>query len=115
MKNIILGIYLLLSSSGLVLFKLGANENPIISFTEGIFGIKLSYLSLLGILCYGFSFFVYLGLISRFNLSYIVPLTTGIMQIIILLASFYIFKENITFYNIIGVILVIAGVIFINQ
>lgn len=114
MKVFMIGIYLLLSSAGLILFKLGVNNNPIISSSQGFLNLKIGYLSLSGVVCYGCSFLLYLGLVSKYNLSYIIPITTGIMQIIILLASSIIFKETITFTQIIGVILVVIGVAFIN-
>lgn len=114
MKFLITAIYLLLTSSGLVLFKLGANDCTTFSLAKGIVNFKISLLSIAGIICYGISFILYLGLVSKLNLSYIVPVTTGIMQILILLASIYIFKETVTLTNIIGVIVVLVGIALIN-
>lgn len=109
-----MGIYMALSASGLILFKLGASNKVILSISQGIFNFKIGYLSIFGILCYGCSFIIYLGLVSKYNLSYLVPVTSGIIQILILLASYYIFDEVVTVPNVIGVIFVVIGVCLIN-
>lgn len=114
MKFVMIGIYLILSASGLIFFKLGSENNILCSFTKGILNFKIGYLSILGIICYGCSFVLYLGLVSKYNLSYIVPVTTGIMYIIILVASSVLFKEVITGTHIIGAILVLSGVTLLN-
>ena len=48
------------------------------------------------------------------NLSYITPICTGVSQIMILLASWLILKEQLTGLNIAGAALVIAGVVIMN-
>lgn len=114
MKIIVMTIYLILSASGLILFKLGATGDAIISFNRGLVNIKVSLMSLAGLVCYVCSFIIYLAMISKYNLSYIVPVTTGIMQVIMLIAAVAIFKETITALHVIGVIVILAGVFLIN-
>lgn len=107
-------VYLLLSASGLVFFKMGAETGFKVSIANGVFSFRVGGLSFLGIICYGCSFILYLGLVSKYNLSYLVPVTTGIMYVIILIASYVFFQEQITITHIIGCILVLAGVTLIN-
>ena len=114
MQWVIIAIYLLLSASGLILFKLGSEIGVAMSITNKIFSLKIGFVSLLGIVCYGCSFLIYLGLVSKLNLSYLVPVTTGIMYVIILVASAVIFKESISTHHIFGCVLVLAGVVLIN-
>ncbi|HBP63843.1 MAG TPA: hypothetical protein DD730_06145 [Desulfosporosinus sp.] len=114
MQWLIMTVYLLLSASGLILFKLGSEIGVAMSITSRVFSLKIGWISLLGIVCYGCSFLIYLGLVSKLNLSYLVPVTTGIMYVLILVASAVIFKESITLNNILGCILVLAGVVLIN-
>jgi len=114
MQWLLITVYLLLSASGLILFKLGSEIGVAISITNRIFSLKIGWLSLLGIVCYGCSFLLYLGLVSKLNLSYLVPVTTGIMYVLILVASAVIFKESITMLHIFGCMLVLAGVVMIN-
>jgi small multidrug resistance pump len=115
MLNIILiAIYLLLTVSGLVLFKLGANGNVSFGFINGTFMLKFNLIMLVGLLCYILSFIIYMVLISKFNLSYIIPLTTGIVYVLIFAASILIFHEHIPVTSIFGAVFVIAGVVLLN-
>lgn len=114
MKIIFMAIYLVISATGLILFKLGASGNAAISFSQGLINIKVSFMSLTGLVCYVCSFIMYLILVSKYNLSYIVPVSTGIMQVIMLIAAALIFKESITALHIVGVITILVGVFLIN-
>jgi small multidrug resistance pump len=107
-------IYLLLTVSGLVLFKLGANSGIAANINNGFFYLKINVISIIGILCYGCSFIVYLTLVSKMNLSYIFPVATGIIYILIFVASVYIFKESISIFKIIGSGLILCGVVLMN-
>jgi drug/metabolite transporter (DMT)-like permease len=114
MKFLFIIIYIFLTAGGLILFKVGATNSNMLLINQGLINIKISFLSIAGLLCYMCSFILYLGLISKYNLSYIVPITTGIMQIIMLIAATVIFKETVTLINVIGVIIVLIGIFFIN-
>ena len=113
MKFIFIGIYLLLTISGLILMKLGGNSGTIaVANKELTFGISL--ISALGFVCYIASFILYTKIIMMFDLSYIVPITTGIAQILTLVASSIILKEEISVKGIIGACIIIAGIIIMN-
>ena len=92
--------------------KSGGNSLSI-ALKEG-FTLKMGYLTALGFLLYLFSFLLWQKLLVTYDLSYIVPITTGIVQIIIILIGYFFFKENITLINLIGIILVIIGVVLIS-
>ena len=114
MKIIFIAIYLIISATGLILFKLGANGSTALLFRQGLININISVMSLTGLVCYVCSFIMYLVLISKYNLSYIVPVTTGIMQVIMLIAAVAIFNESITILHVIGVFIILVGVFLIN-
>lgn len=111
---ILISIYLLLTVSGLVLFKLGSNENLNFKLTAGNFVLNFNYKVILGLCAYIASFLMYMFLVSKFDLSYIVPITTGIVYILTLISSVYIFKDKLYIQNLIGVILVLVGIVLIN-
>lgn len=46
--------------------------------------------------------------ITMFDLSYIYPIVTGIVQILTLVASAVVFKENMSIQSVIGAIIVIV-------
>lgn len=113
MKIMLIVIYLLLTVSGLVLMKLGGNSGTVsVANKELTFGISL--ISGLGFLCYICSFFLYTKIIMMFDLSYIVPVTTGIAQILTLVASYLVFKDEISINSVSGAIIVIVGIIIMN-
>lgn len=114
MKLLITAIYLLLSSGGLVLIKLGA-DSVTMAINKGAFSLSMSWISILGLLCYIVSFLLFSFVVVRkFDLTYIMPIVTGISQILVIIAGLTIFKEHINAYGIIGIFLVIAGIVMLN-
>ena len=74
----------------------------------------MSWTSIFGLLSYIISFFIYIIIIPRYNLSYIIPLTIGITQILIILIAYFVFHEDINVYRILGILTIIVGVILMN-
>ena len=112
MKYILITIYIALTTGGLFCMKSGGDSLSL-ALKNG-FTLKIGYITALGFLLYICSFLLWQKLLATYDLSYIVPITTGIVQIIILTFSYFIFKENISLVNLIGIALVIAGVILIS-
>lgn len=113
MEIILIVIYLILTISGLVLMKKGGNPGSF-AVEEGTANFGISLVSLAGFICYIGSFLLFTRLVVMFDLSYIMPLSTGIVQILSLIASKFVFKEEISIYGIIGASLVIIGIIVMN-
>lgn len=112
--NIILFIvYVILSSSGLVLFKLGVN-NPNIHFS--LFGLSISFSikMLIGIICYGLSFLLWLYLVSKLNLTIAMPLSVALVNTLVVIESCVFLNEKITFIQGIGIFVIILGVSLIG-
>lgn len=112
MKLILTVVYICLTTSGIFLMKLGGNSLTL-TIQNGI-SFKIGYITLLGFLAYLFSFLLWQKLLVTFDLSYIVPITTGISQVIILLVGTLFFKESINWMGLIGVIITIIGIILIG-
>lgn len=112
-KSMLVALYLVLSTLGLVLMKLGQNTGEL-SFSEAELIFSINLISLAGFISYILSFLLYTNIIVKFDLGYITPITAGILQIATLLAGIFAFKENISINGIIGIIFVITGVIIMN-
>jgi len=112
MKIVLTIIYICLTTLGIFLMKLGGNSLTL-SFHNGI-NFKIGFVTLLGFLSYLCSFLLWQRLVVSFDLSYIVPITTGITQIIILLIGILFFKEQINTVGILGVLFVILGVVLMT-
>lgn len=95
MGIVLIIVYLILTTSGLVLMKLGGNAGTV-SIKEGTIGLSMHWISAIGFVCYLGSFLLFTKIIVMFDLSYIFPIITGIVQIISLIASKVVFKENIS-------------------
>jgi len=107
-------IYLLLSVGGLYLVKSGANSINV-AIENGVFNFAMGIKAILGFIFYIGSFLIYtFYIVRKFDLSYIFPLLTGIMQILVILVGVFLLKEQISFPAIIGIILIIIGIFCLN-
>ena len=113
MKIVMVCIYLLLTLSGLVLIKKGANPGKI-NASKNEIGLSISPISALGFLCYLCSFLLFTKIVVIFDLSYIMPIVTGIVQIATLIVAKIFFKENFNLKAIIWASLIIIGVLIMN-
>lgn len=114
LSNLILAAYVLTTSAGLVILKIGASSGLPVSFIGNKLQFNLNPYTIAGIILYGLSFFLYIYLISKFSLGYIIPLTTALVYILIFIASFVIFKESFTPAKIAAISLIISGLILLN-
>lgn len=113
MKFILVIAYLVLTVLGLVFMKLGGNPGSI-AVKEGTITLGMSIISGIGFICYLCSFLLFTRIVVMFDLSYIFPICTGIVQILTLVASALVFKENITMQSAIGAGIIILGIIIMN-
>lgn len=113
-SNILLLVYVLTSTAGLVLLKLGGQSGAPISFIEGKLHLNLGLFAIGGIFLYGVSFLLYTYLIAKNDLSYIIPISTALVYVGIFMASFLLFHEAFTALKVTGILLILGGVILLN-
>lgn len=111
---ILMGAYVLSTASGLVLLKLGTTTGLPISFIENSIKFNLNPFAISGLFLYGLSFLLYIYLLSKFDLGFVIPLTTALVYVLIFIASFIIFKESFTMLKIIAIALILSGVVILN-
>lgn len=114
MSKIIITVYVLITSLALISLKWGAESNDSISAISNKVNFNINLFVIAGIFLYGFSFLLYMYLISKYDLGYIIPLTAAFIYIVVFIASFIIFKEVFTVTKVIGITLIVAGLIFLN-
>lgn len=113
MKIIFIFVYLVLTVAGLILMKMGGNTGSFaVQNREISFGIDL--ISALGFVCYICSFLLFTKIIGMFDLSYIYPIITGIVQIMSLVLSSLVLGEKISWQIIVGAVIVIVGILVMN-
>lgn len=109
MKYLLTIIYIIFTTSGLTLMKLGGDSLKL-SLSKGI-NFKIGWITFLGFACYLISFLLWQRLLVKYDLSTIVPIVTGITQIIIVAIGYLIFKEQISLQSIVGAIIIIIGIV----
>lgn len=106
-------LYVILASSGLVLFKLGSGNATIHWQLLGVH-IDFSMKTILGIFCYGCSFLIWLYIVSRMNLTLAMPLSVALVNTLVVVESCLFLKEKISLTQGIGIVIIIAGVSLIS-
>ena len=114
MSILLVVLYCVLTVAGLILYKVGANHEFVFMIKNNIFQIKMSLISLIGLCCYVCSFLIYILLIPRFNLSYILPVTAAITYISIFILSVLLLKEQVTLNSIIGTVFILIGILLMT-
>lgn len=117
-KTVLLAISTtLLITSGQVLWKIGIQKAggfylPEQSILGNLFRILFNGWVFSGFVVYAVATGFFMWLISKFDISLIIPITS-VAFIYSLLAGYFIFGEQISLYRVFGVLLIIAGVFFV--
>lgn len=113
MGIILILLYSVIGSSGMVLIRLGGiNSN--LQLINGNINISINIIFILGFLLYFISFFLWLIILQKFKLTYISPITYGITFIITSILSYFLLNEAICGTQYLGVALIIIGVCIIS-
>lgn len=114
MQNVIIisFIYLLLSVSGMFFIKLGHMSKTL--FYIPLINISISAQLLLGVLLYAFGFLVFVFFVSRFSISKIIPIVSGIYCCFTVIIGIAYFGEKITLGQLIGMVMVIIGTVMVG-
>lgn len=110
---VILFFYLIFSVSGIVLVKLGGSQFGL-NLSKSELKLQIEWVTILGMVFYIFSFLLWMIIIPRYNLSFIVPVSVGLVQVLVLFAAIFILKEKVSLLNLLGVLTIIVGIILMN-
>lgn len=106
---LILAIYILASSLGMVLIKKGGSSSKFV-INKSDLGIQISWIFILGIMLYILSFLLWIYILQQFQLTYISPVAYGLSFIFIALFSYLILKSPISKIQIVSALLIISGI-----
>lgn len=107
--------YIILSVAGQVLFKYGANKRFLFSYASGNINLSISWISVIGGVCYVVSFLLFLLLLSKYDLSRINPLLVGLSYVLTFIAAVTILRESVTAVHMLGIVLILAGVLLVMK
>ncbi len=107
-------LYLVFNISGLYLIKISFNSIENFNFsTKLVVEIFRNIKLLSGLFMYICSFFIWLIMIAKSELSFTQPIIIGLIYISTIFISFLFFKETLNSLKIIGIILVGVGIILL--
>lgn len=112
MKYILTIVYILFTTGGLTLMKLGGDSFKV-SLSEGP-AFKMGWITFLGFACYLISFLLWQRMLVKYDLSFMVPIVTGITQIIVIILGYTIFKEELSVSSIIGALVIVVGIVIMT-
>jgi drug/metabolite transporter (DMT)-like permease len=107
-------LYVAATSLALIALKLGTKSGIPIHYVNNKLQFNINFYTVAGIFLYGLSFLTYIYLISKYDLGYIIPLTTALVYVIIFTASYFIFDEVFTAIKVIGIVLILTGLVLLN-
>ncbi len=105
--------YILLTSSGLLLMKLGI-DGTAFSQDSGLLMMSINIKLILGFLFYVCSFLIYVLVLQRKDLSFIYPICSGIVNVASVAMGALILHEKVGGRSIVGAMLIVAGVVIMN-
>jgi len=109
MKYLLTVIYIFFTTGGITFMKLGGDSLKL-GLKDG-FSFSMGWKTFVGFCFYLISFLLWQKMIVKYDLSIMVPIVTGIVQLIILLIGYIIFKEQVNIVSIIGAAFIIVGII----
>lgn len=112
MKYILSIVYITCTTCGITFFKLGGDSLKL-SLNNG-FSFKMGWLTFIGFIFYVVSFLLWQRLLIKYDLSIMVPIITGISQIIIIMVGYLVFNEKISVQALVGALIIVIGIIVIS-
>lgn len=111
-------VSVILGALGQVLVKLGARHLEL-SFAwhdlgQTLWTIVKNAPVMGGLFLYGVSFLLWVKVLTKLELSYAYPLVS-IGYILVMACSYFLFKENLSLYRLLGTLLIIAGVVVVAR
>lgn len=112
MKYILAIIYLICTTGGLAFMKAGGDSLKL-SFQDG-FTFKIGFITFIGFALYIISFLLWQRMLIKYNISTMVPIITGMVQVLVLIIGLFFFKETISIVSLVGAITILTGIIIMG-
>lgn len=113
MNIVLVVLYVVFAVVGSTLIKYGGLAKISSLIVLPFVHVSISLISLLGILSYGLSFLLYILLLNKFDLSFISPLTVGIVYVLLMFTAVVVFNEQFTLLKTLGCTLILVGIMLI--
>ena len=105
--------YIFFTVLGLFMMKFSGQPMKF-GLNEGVFFFNVSTKMLLALLFYVASFILWAGIVVKNDLSFIVPFSSAIVNVISVVLGVFVFHEYLNTYKVIGIAMAVIGVILMN-
>ena len=113
-KNIaLIIIYLASATCGQLLVKLGSSKTQL-TLQGGMLNITSSWQMLCGLGLYIISFVLFVIILGKYNLSFIIPLLSGVSYVIIMILAATVLHEKVYTSQVFGVAAILIGIVLMN-
>lgn len=106
-------VYIFFSMGGLILMKLGAGKIAV-EINGGVLQFSLGVKVLLALTMYVVSFLIWTQIVAKSDLTYIVPVSSAVVNILTVIVGVLLFREYVSVQQIIGIIITVVGVVLMN-
>jgi len=106
-------LYLLFTIGGLLLMKAGAGSASV-QLDKTLLQLSLNVSLAAGLFCYAVSFLLWIVLLRKFDITYIVPLTTGISYVAVVVGGVWLFGERVSLLQGSGIAIILLGIVLLN-
>lgn len=108
-------LYLLFGLTGMTLIKKSGFSIEWLLSINTMLGSPKFWIFFVGFLVYGISFLLYSSIIAKNEISSIIPILGGLVNIGAVLIGLFLFNENMNGFKFLGIICIIFGAIVIYK
>lgn len=107
-------IYVIMSSLGLTLIKMGTANDFSLKLDRVGVQFQINYVLVAGMCIYIISFLLSMMVMKKMNLSVFYPISAGLIYILICLLSVFVLKEKVSVNQMIGMGIILVGIVVMN-
>lgn len=107
-------LYVICTVLGLILYKYGTTKEFGFLFENGNLSIKMNVISIIGLAMYLLSFMLYILILPKYDVTYILPIVSTATGILIFVSSIVFLGEPSNLMKWIGYVIMTVGVIIVN-
>ncbi len=116
MTYVLFALSITLNAVANILMKAGAlDPKQSASAKDIVLNMAMNPFIITGILCFALGLAAYNYVLIRINLSVAYPINTSVGYVLVILASWIIFKENLSLLQLTGIACIIGGVWMVAQ
>lgn len=115
MNWIMIIIYAFCTVGGLIFFKYGSNKCFEVGFSSKNLLININIYSIIGLTLYVSSFILYMFILSKYDVTYIMPILSVFTTIGIYFMAIIFLNEPFSWYRFAGTLIIIVGALVVNN